>query len=92
MICEACHGQQTFPPCPECGGCGIAHCNTVRTQKAMPGLTAGRAVIGLSAMPTIRAMTILGIGTTCADLTGDARSAGTRGNSRGDLRRPRHAV
>ena len=26
MICEACHGQQTFPPCPECGGCGIAHC------------------------------------------------------------------
>jgi hypothetical protein len=26
MICEACRGQQTFPPCPECGGCGIAHC------------------------------------------------------------------
>jgi hypothetical protein len=26
MICEACHGQQAFPPCPECGGCGIAHC------------------------------------------------------------------
>jgi hypothetical protein len=26
MICEACHGQQIYPPCPECGGCGIAHC------------------------------------------------------------------
>jgi hypothetical protein len=26
MICEACHGQQTYPPCPECGGCGIGHC------------------------------------------------------------------
>jgi hypothetical protein len=26
MICETCHGRQTFPPCPECGGCGIAHC------------------------------------------------------------------
>ena len=26
MICEACHGQQAFPPCPKCGGCGIAHC------------------------------------------------------------------
>ena len=26
MICEACHGQQAFPPCPECGGCGISHC------------------------------------------------------------------
>jgi hypothetical protein len=26
MICEACHAQQTFPPCPECGGFGIAHC------------------------------------------------------------------
>jgi len=26
MICDACHGQPSFPPCEECGGCGIAHC------------------------------------------------------------------
>jgi hypothetical protein len=26
MICETCHGQQVFPPCPDCGGCGIGHC------------------------------------------------------------------
>lgn len=27
MICPVCHGQKTDgPPCPECGGCGFAHC------------------------------------------------------------------
>src|SRR5690348_6683550 len=37
--------------------------NTVRTQKAMPGCVAGFAAIGLSAMPTTSAITMLGIGT-----------------------------
>jgi hypothetical protein len=26
MICSFCHGNSTFPPCPECGGCGFLHC------------------------------------------------------------------
>ena len=47
MICEACHGQQTYPPCPECGGCGIAHCcdglvecpsSETTTASSKPGL------------------------------------------------------
>ena len=38
----------------------------VRTQKAMPGCTAARAAIGLSAMPTTSAITMLGMGTALA--------------------------
>jgi hypothetical protein len=51
MICEACHGQQTYPPCPECGGCGISHCcdglvecpsSEVATPSNQPGLDQSR--------------------------------------------------
>ena len=40
--------------------------STVRTQNAMPGRTAGRLAIGLSAMPITSASTMAGIGKTCA--------------------------
>jgi len=43
-----------------------AHRRTVPTQKAIPGCGSGRAAIGLSAMPTSNAITMLGIGTTRA--------------------------
>jgi hypothetical protein len=42
------------------------HRSTVPTQKAIPGCGSGRAAIGLSAMPTSNAITMLGIGTTRA--------------------------
>ena len=40
--------------------------SAVRTQNAMPGCIADRAASGLSAMPTTSAITMFGIGATCA--------------------------
>ena len=40
--------------------------STVLTQKRMPGCVAGRAAMGLSAMPITSAITMLGIGATWA--------------------------
>lgn len=70
MICEACHGQQIYPPCPECGGCGIAHCcdglvecppvgkSTSAAKQSSEPVSAGEHQAQLESVPFSSAVTL----------------------------------